>query len=249
MNETCFERVGLKPGEPWLWSQGWLDAIFGHWQAPIDVIERNLPPGLEVDSFEGQAWVTVIPFRMSGVRPRWLPSVAPISEFLELNFRTYVTYRGNPGIYLMSVNANKRAVVRLSTLLSPVPYKYLPLRFDKTQQGGQYYNDTERIDGSRFAFSARYSAGKTLGPAVEGTLDHWLLERYRLYLADARGRLRLVDVRHPPWTVRQATISFDVESLARRFGFDLSRVPDRVHFSPGVVAYTSQFKFVETQRE
>jgi uncharacterized protein YqjF (DUF2071 family) len=134
----------------------------------------------------------------------------------------------------------------LSTLLSPVAYKYLPLCFDKTTQGGRYHCDAQCANGSRFTFFGEYSAGDTIGPAVEGTLDHWLLERYRLYLADARGRLRLVDVRHPPWIVRQASVTFDATSLARPFGFDLSRAPDHVHFSPGVVAHASRFKFVET---
>src|SRR5262245_27389124 len=79
------------PREPWVMAQSWHDLLFAHWPVPAAVLRPLIPPSLGVDTFDGEAWIGVVPFRMSGVRPRYVPPLPDLSAFPELNVRTYVT--------------------------------------------------------------------------------------------------------------------------------------------------------------
>src|SRR4051812_1889675 len=111
-----------KPAGAWQWSQDWHDLLFAHWQVD-DRLGAVLPAGVELDTRDGAAWVSVVAFRL-GVRHRWLPPIRPFSNFVELNLRTYVVRRGEPGIFFLSIHAGSRAVVRLARWLTPLPYVF-----------------------------------------------------------------------------------------------------------------------------
>ncbi len=111
------------PG-PWLWSQSWRDLLFCHWQIPVPLLQKQLPPGLQVDTWHGSGWVSAVAFRLAGVRRRWLPPLPPIANFIELNLRTYVIHQGVPAIYFLNIHAGKRSVVRLTHWCTPLPYRF-----------------------------------------------------------------------------------------------------------------------------
>src|SRR5262249_3186317 len=95
---------------PWRWSQHWHDLLFAHWQVPAARLRRHLPAGLDLDTWEGTAWVSVVAFRL-GVRLRGLPPLGPGSNFLELNLRTYARLGGEPGVFFLSIHAGSRVAV------------------------------------------------------------------------------------------------------------------------------------------
>src|SRR4051812_15670582 len=104
------------PDSPWVLAQGWYDLLFMHWPVDAAELRRALPPQLPLDTFHGQAYLAVVPFRMAGVRPRLLPAVPWLSAFPELNVRTYVTIDGKPGVYFFSLEAGNPVAVRIARL-------------------------------------------------------------------------------------------------------------------------------------
>src|SRR5437867_2588447 len=93
------------PREPWVMAQTWHDLLFAHWPVPAVALRPVIPAFLDVDTFEGEAWIGVVPFRMSGVHPRFVPSLPGLSAFPELNVRTYVTDGERPGVWFFSLDA------------------------------------------------------------------------------------------------------------------------------------------------
>ena len=98
------------PQGPWVMTQSWNDLLFAHWAVPPSLIAAKLPPGLELDLFDGRAWIAVVPFWMSNVTPRGVPPLPGLSTFPELNVRTYVTVGGKrPGVFFFSLDADQSA--------------------------------------------------------------------------------------------------------------------------------------------
>ncbi|MCA9241502.1 MAG: DUF2071 domain-containing protein, partial [Planctomycetales bacterium] len=101
---TAHRPWPLPPGS-WSWRQSWVELLFAHWRAPAEQLRTLVPRGLELDLFDGHAWVGLVPFRMEGVMRRPLPDLPWVSAFPELNLRTYVTHGGKPGVWFLSLDA------------------------------------------------------------------------------------------------------------------------------------------------
>ena len=113
-------RPWPRPAGPWVMAQSWHDLLFAHWPVDSERVRPLVPDRLEIDSFDGQAWLAVVPFRMTGVRLCGTPAVPWLSAFPELNVRTYVKYGGKPGVWFFSLDAgNPLAVVIARAWFSP----------------------------------------------------------------------------------------------------------------------------------
>ena len=118
-------RPGLNQGEgasPWLMTQSWHNLLFAHWPVDAQLLRTRIPPGLPLDVFDGQAWIGVVPFRMTNVAPRFVPAIPFVSQFAELNVRTYVTVGGKPGVYFFSLDAESALAVTAARSLLHLPY-------------------------------------------------------------------------------------------------------------------------------
>lgn len=197
------------PAAPWIMRQSWHDLLFAHWPVPADALAPRLPRGLALDTFDGQAWLGIVPFRLSGLRPRWMPPSPGVSAFLEVNVRTYVTAGGKPGVWFLSLDASSRLAVRGARLLFRLPYHHARMRAE-WQAGGMRY-ESHRPGA---ALRAEYRPCGERFTAAPGTLAHFLTERYCLYAADPRGLLRC-EVDHPPWPLQPAELRLDVNTLSR----------------------------------
>ena len=93
---------------PWVLAMRWQDLLFAHWRVDPAALRPFIPSGLELDLRDGEAWLGVVPFRMSGVRPRWTPPMPGLSAFPELNLRTYVRGGGHSGVWFFSLDAASR---------------------------------------------------------------------------------------------------------------------------------------------
>ena len=112
--------------------QTWSELLFLHWEVPAEAIQSLLPPGLTVDTFEGKAYVGLIPFTMSGVRPAWSPVVPGLSNFHEFNVRTYVHFEGEkPGVWFFSLDAANLIAVMIARTLWKLPYFHARMRLVK----------------------------------------------------------------------------------------------------------------------
>jgi uncharacterized protein len=236
---TLEKRVALteKPsGRSPVMYHKWRDLLFLHWSYDPLEIQETLPRGLYVDTFESKAYVGIVPFYMFGVRPRFIPPLPFISNFLELNLRTYVyDDKGNPGIWFYSLDANRRLAVGAARLTFGLPYFLAEMRASKEKKTGEvsFYSRRAQVapeKASRF----RYRGGRDLGTAMPGTLDFFLIERYLLF-SKQLGTLWKGRVYHKDYPLMSAEAHdwddhlFEINGLKRRM-----KPPEYLHYSAGV---------------
>jgi uncharacterized protein YqjF (DUF2071 family) len=216
--------------------QIWSDLLFLHWEVPAAILAPTLPPGLEVDTFEGKAYLGLVPFTMRGVRPVGLPAVPWLSDFHEVNVRTYVHAEGShPGVWFFSLDAANAVAVWLARSTFHLPYKWARMSLDHDPAGTGVVDYSSIRRGSRAEASCRmrYRPTGTPSPAVPGTLAFFLLERYILY-AFARGRLRIGRVHHQAYPVQGAELLAFEEDLLAAAGFERPDQEPLIHYAAGV---------------
>jgi uncharacterized protein YqjF (DUF2071 family) len=208
----------------------WHDLLFMHWSVAPGVLRSAVPPGLEIDTFDGAAWVGVVPFVMRGVRPRGLPAVPGLSNFPELNVRTYVYARGagdrragKPGVWFFSLDAHQRLAVRLARWTFRLPYFDARMAAATDLSGTVRYVSRRTHRGASAAvFRARY---RPTGPPEQADdLTRWLTERYCLYAARSSDRgatLYRGEIHHQPWPLQPAEAQVETNTLTDGLGFDL----------------------------
>lgn len=221
----------------------WSNLLFLHWALPPELVRPLLPDGLFLDEWEGAAYVGLVPFSMSGVRPWWSPPVPGVSSFHETNVRTYVYDRhGNPGVWFFSLDASSSLAVRIARRRWSLPYHRATMAV--------------RRNGARIVYSGRrdwpgtpgagceieaYLGGAwnaafgSLGPhASPGTLDHFLIERYILFARSADGRLWSGRVHHRTYPLRRVRVERIDESLLASNGMAPTEEPCHAAFCDGV---------------
>jgi uncharacterized protein len=205
--------------------QRWHDLLFAHWAVPPEEIRRLLPPELELDLFDGNAWIGVIPFWMSHVRFRGLPPVPTASTFPELNVRTYVRgpkSRANapdkPGVYFFSLDAASVLAVLGARAGAGLPYFWAEMRAEVSDDEVRY-RSTRRQSPRPAELAVNYRA---TGPAAprKTAIETFLTERYCLYVVRS-GRVHRLEIHHLPWPLRPAQAEFQINSMAQRAGIEL----------------------------
>lgn len=186
----------------WRWSQQWRDVLFLHWPVEEEEMElrERMPPGLEIDTFDGQSWVSFVGFRLQGVRFLGWPALPLCSQMLELNFRTYVRYCGEPAIYFLTMHGNHRWMIAAARWLTPLPYEFAKLHYQCDAAGGEFVCQEQGSDQPML--SASFRLGRCFDHGQIGSLDSWLTERYVAY-ASAESRLFRMQVAHQPWPLRK----------------------------------------------
>jgi uncharacterized protein len=218
------------PQEQWVMGQTWEDLLFAHWQAPAEAVRALLPAGVELDLFDGQAWIGVTPFRLTGLRARGLPPLPVVSSFFEINTRTYVTAGAKPGIWFFSLDAASELAVLAARYGYKLPYYRAEIRAD--WRGGWLSYEARRHDrrGAPAAFRARYRPIAGQFTAVPGSLAYFLTERYCLYATDAEGQLHRAEIHHPPWPLQLAEAEIEENTMPPP-GTELVDGDPLLHFS------------------
>jgi uncharacterized protein len=220
-------RPWTLPTVEWKWRQQWLDLLFAHWPVSSAAVRAIVPEPLEVDEFEGQTYVALVPFRMAGVMKRPFPNVPGISAFEEMNVRLYVTYQGKKGVWFLSLDANNTPAVWAARTFFDLPYWYADMTLKA--QGERIQYASRRRQGGH-AFLGSYGPTGPVCLAKPGTLEHWLTERYCLYAQAKSGAIFRTEVHHGPWPLQDAEASFE-QSMLDYPGFGISGPPPLLHFS------------------
>jgi uncharacterized protein len=196
------------PEEPWVQAQTWEGLCFLHWRVDADDLRRLLPESVELDVFDGSAWIALTPFLVTNLRLRGLPPLPRLSSFRELNVRTYVTRDDKPGIWFFSLDASSQLAVEAAKLIYKLPYQHAQIQCERR-------DDWAHVDACRSgaAFSARYRGEGDLFPAERGSLEAFLVERYCLYTEDG-GRLYRADIHHAPWPLQRGEAHVDLNTVA-----------------------------------
>ncbi len=193
--------------------QRWGDLLFLHWPVTPELIQQRLPRGLHVDTFRGDAWLGVVPFSMNRIRPVGFPPLPKLSWFLELNVRSYVhDEAGNPGVWFFSLDCNQPLAVEVARRFFHLPYEHAAMHADRSGDLLRYRCRRKSADARDAEFD--YGIPENPGPAEIGTLEWFLVERYRLFSANARNELFEGMVHHPHYRISPATCDhFSTEPL------------------------------------
>jgi uncharacterized protein len=206
--------------------QVWNDLLFAHWPVRSETLRPLVPAALTIDRFDGQCWVAVTPFHMTGVRLRWVPALRALSCFPELNVRTYVRFGEKGGVYFFSLDAARRLAVWSARRLYRLPYFSARMRVEEDQGWIRY--SSYRASGPEF--KGKYRPIGPIEPRAKGTLEHWLTERYCLYTTAGSAVYR-AEIHHQPWPLANAEAEIEINSMAEAAGIMLPQDPPLLHFA------------------
>ena len=210
------QRVALqhRPDRMAVMSQRWEDLLFLHWEANADAIQETLPPGLTVDRYEGKAYLAIVPFKMSAIRPRGLPPVPYFSNFLECNVRTYVhDANGVPGVWFYSLDTDRWLAYWVARRFFRLPYAWSPMSYQMTGNI-QHYQVRRRSEQTQIEYA--FQSESVTRVAAPGSLDLFFLERYALYSFHRhKDQLYRGRVYHKPYEVAEvANHTWDTKPFA-----------------------------------
>jgi len=230
------------PNRSFALSQEWRDLTFMHWKVDPKRLKPHLPDGLEIDFFQGDAYVGVIPFVMKNVRPKSLPSVPGISTFAEFNIRTYVVKDGQPGVFFLTLDAKSLMTCFYAPRAYGLAYRYAKAKVKK-QGETLHWHSRRTSDGVQLIGSSTPSG--SIQTADSATLEHFLFERYCLY-TEHKGCLRRAYVYHQPWNFHEAEVNLETNSLLESYDMGLDVLaPDLVHYSKGLPVKTWSIEVAE----
>ncbi len=220
----------------------WHDLLFLHWPVAPEIVRPLIPAGLELDTFNGSAWIGVVAFRMTGVRPRYFPIAV---AFPEINVRTYVWTPGRSGVWFFSLEATSRLAVRAARLAFSLPY--YDARITVRREVETVHYQSVRTDssspGTEFNASCK-PTGPTYRSAPE-TLDRWLTDRYCLYAVDRAGRLGSAEIHHAPWPLQHAEVELRVNTMTKPLNIQLPNTPPLALFARHLEVIAWRIKPVE----
>jgi uncharacterized protein YqjF (DUF2071 family) len=208
----------------------WVNLAFLHWRVPADDIRALVPPPLEVDLFDGSAWVAVVPFRMTAVRPLFAPPLPTATDFPELNVRTYVRHGGRSGVWFFSLDAASWLAVLGARTAVGLPYFHAQMDERCVGEGVQYVSTRTHPGAHAAEFRGRYRPSGSIYLAEPGSLDYWLTERYSLFAMHA-GRLLRLDIEHARWPLQHATADVERNTMASASGITLPNDAPHVRFA------------------
>lgn len=214
------------PNENWKYYQEWNNAIFLHWQVELSELKKFVPKELEIDLFEGKPWVSLVAFAMEKMRPKNLPAFPPISDFDEINIRTYVKFNNKTGVYFLSIEGGKLASCKIAKGISELPY-----RFSKIKREDRIYQSTNKEFNDQLNIEFELKKNKT----QKTELDKWLTERYALF-QDTERSINEFEIHHLEWPINEIDL--------KRLNFNYPRFEKLIKNNPNKVKYSKGVKVV-----
>ncbi len=232
----------MSSNRPWAIAQEWHHVLFLHWPVDAGALRPMVPPPLEIETRDGRAWLTVLPFAMRRLRLRGLPALPFLSSFPQLNVRTYVTLEGRPGVFLLRVVAGSLPAVTIARRLFNLPYKRGRLALRKE---GQSWIFTCRpraewqagAGNTPSSLTVRYRPEGTAFRPAPGSLEHWLSERFCYYTIGREERIDRGEIEHPPWSLQPAQVDAIESSWPGAIGVEGGDMPALVYYSRRQTAF------------
>ena len=218
------------PTGPWIMKQNWHNLLFAHWALKPEKIRPLVPRELELDLLDGSAYVAVTPFWMSGVRGRMTPPLPFLYKFCELNVRTYVRYKGIPGVYFFSLDAGSFPAVLGARATYKLPYFHAAMLV--RSDGKEFQYSSSRLQMPRPAdLRARYRPVSAARVREKNSIEYFLTERYCLY-AVHQGVVLRAYIHHAPWQLQDAEAEFGINTVPQVDGVELPESrPALLHYS------------------
>lgn len=202
-----------------------------HWRVDADALRKVMPETLEPETFDGTAWIAVVPFEMRDVRPRFAPVVPLLSFFPELNVRTYVTRDGRPGVYFFSLDAANPIAVEVARRFFHLPYQNAEMTCVRNGEWVKYWSRRTETDAPPAELRARYRSTGAPFAAERNSLEYFLTARYCLYTTDGQGRILRAEIHHPPWQLQHAECEIEKNTMTEPIGLQLSNEAPHLLFT------------------
>jgi uncharacterized protein YqjF (DUF2071 family) len=237
MNFDASHRQWPPSERRWSIFMRWLDLGFIHWRAPVQVLRKWVPESVEIETFDGTAWVGIVPFQMEGIRHRGLPPIPGLCAFPELNVRTYVTRDGKPGVWFLSLDAANKTAVKMLRKRFGLPYYLARMEVDQRADGGVRYRSRRiHAEAPSAEFIADYWPVGEVEPAKSGTLEYFLTERYCLYASPVEGKIGRMEILHEPWPLQRGEVEIERCTMLEPLGLAMPRERALVYFAKSLDA-------------
>lgn len=211
------------PNESWSFYQEWNNAIFLHFKVELEELKQYIPKELEIDLFEKKPWVSVVAFTMEKIRPKNIPAFSPISNFHEINIRTYVKMNNKTGVYFLSIEGGTKLSCKIAKFISDLPYRYSLI-----ERTSKFYSSSNLIFKDELCF--KFEIGKQI--KHKSKLDNWLTERYALF-QETDNYINEYEIHHLPWLINNVEVK-SLKCNYPRFKNLLNNKPDKMQYSKGV---------------
>jgi hypothetical protein len=240
--ESATHRPRPLPQGRWLMRQRWNDLLFVHWPVPVAAIAPLLPEGLQVDTFQGSAWLGVTPFWMDRMKIRGLPPIFGSRHFPEVSLRTYVRdlQTGTLGAWVFSVEASNLLAVAADCFLYRMPCHWAEMHLEQRTEREFSFDSCRRMSDKPVIFQARY---RGLGPTRKlaqtqaGSLESFLMERYCLYSRNRAGQPIRANLHHATWPLEEAEAQIGRNDLFAAAGIEMPEHEPVLHYSRRLTVY------------
>lgn len=239
MNADHHDTTPLKG---WIMRQKWQDVFFHHWPVSPAYLRRHIPGSLEIDLHGGEAWIGIVAFRMKGIYMRGCRHLSVTPPFAEVNVRTYVRHNGRPGVFFLSLDVDDWASFHVAKRWYRLPYRQAKVQMRNEKETRFYSSRRPEKEGDGAAFRAAVEPSSKEILSQEGTLDHFLTERYTLFSAGTNGKLYRSDISHPSWKLRTASANISENTLCLPLGIPYDAEQAISHFSPGVETHVKNIQ-------
>jgi uncharacterized protein YqjF (DUF2071 family) len=246
MQTLLVDAVGAPTShrDDWSVAMRWHDLLFAHWRIRPERLRSLIPAALEIDTFDGWAWIGIVPFHMTGIRLRRMPEFCSLA-FPELNVRTYVRRRQRDGsekggVWFLSLDAASRFGVCVAKNWYRLPYHLAEIDIGCDSDGYHFQNRRRSAPAKSGELEIRYRPIAGARPALSGTLEHWLVERYALFAQRRSGRIACADIYHEPWQIQPAEAEISRNTMLAPLKLSLPADKPLLHFAKRVdaVAWT-----------
>lgn len=218
------------PNRLWVMKQTWEHLLFAHWEMHPSRLRELIPAELQLDTYDGKAWIAIIPFGMSGIHLRGLPPIPGTSTFLEINVRTYVTHQGKPGVFFFSLDAANKLAVALARRFLHLPYYHAEMKLTRSGSTISYTCRRTHRNVPPAEFNGSYAPSSQVYYAAQGSLESWLVERYCLYTVHERKIYR-GEIHHDPWLLQRAEADIHFNSMAQSSRITLPDTAPLLHYA------------------
>ncbi|MGH9600212.1 MAG: YqjF family protein [Terracidiphilus sp.] len=231
----------LPPGR-WVTTQRWNDLLLAHWPVPAPAVQALLPEGVEADTFQGSAWVGMVPFWLDRIKFRGVPSLPGLRRIPDLNLRTYVRERetGAQGIYCFSIDASSLVAVAAARTIFHLPYYWAEMRLEQRSEREFSFYSRRRFASQPVMFNVRY---RGLGPTSRlaeippGSLEYFLTERYCLFTRNHNGQPVRANIHRVPSPLEEAEAEIERNDLPTAIGIELPNTPPVLHYLRRLAVY------------
>jgi uncharacterized protein YqjF (DUF2071 family) len=241
------------PSGRWMLKQRWTDLLFANWPIPAAAIAPLVPEGLQVDTFEGSAWLGAMPFWMDRIQMHGLPPIPGARSFPHLSLRTYVRdpETGTPGVCFLSVEASNLLAAAVGRMFYHLPYHWSEMHMEQRSDREFSFYSRRRFADRPVLFKARYRGlGPTrrLAESRPGTLEYFLIERHCLFSANRAGQSIRANLHHVSWPLEEAEAEIEQNDLAAALGIELPKIAPVLHYSRRLAVYVWPAELVRPAR-